>query len=56
MRALPETFREGDFAFRLIEREGDIALLEKRKPSISNPLHEVVIVQEMEAHTWPMET
>jgi len=53
MRALPETFREGDFVFRLIEREGDIALLEKRKPSISNPLYEVVIVQEMEAHTWP---
>jgi hypothetical protein len=51
-----KTFREGDFVFRLIEREGDIALPEKRNPSISNPLYDVVIVQEMEAHTWPMET
>jgi hypothetical protein len=50
---LPETFREGDFEFRQVAREGDVALYEKRKPSISNLLYEVVIVQEMEAHTWP---
>jgi hypothetical protein len=28
-------------------------LPEKRNPSISNPLYEVLILQEMEAHTWP---
>jgi hypothetical protein len=50
MRKLPQTFALGSFTFRLIKREGDVALLEKSKPSWSIPRYEVVIVQE--TRTW----
>jgi hypothetical protein len=54
MIPLPSTFQKGGFSFRLISREGDIALFEKFKPCITTSrLFEVVIIQKMGQHTWP---
>ena len=54
MKQLPDLFRKSGFEFKLISREGDVALFEKFKPCItSTRLLEVVIVQKMGAHTWP---
>jgi hypothetical protein len=54
MIPLPETFREGGFGFKLVAREGSVALFKKTKPRIeSATFYEVVIVQMMNDHTWP---
>jgi hypothetical protein len=53
MIPLPSTFHKSGFNFRLIDREGDVALLEKNRPGIPARFFEVVIVQKTGAHTWP---
>jgi hypothetical protein len=55
MKAFPERFNSDGFAFRLIWREGRVALLGKRKsewrPEIV--LWEVVLIQRVGDHTFP---
>lgn len=46
VKPLPHAFNFDGFAFRLIQRAGDVALFEKRKPSHSRESFEVVIVQQ----------
>jgi len=48
---LPHTFTLDGFAFRLIQRTGDVALFEKRKPAHSRESFEVVIIQKHPAET-----
>jgi hypothetical protein len=53
MNPLPDRFHIGGFDFKLIGRDGDIAILEKFKAGITTRLFEVVIVQKAGATTWP---
>jgi hypothetical protein len=53
MIPLAESFRLDGFDFRLVKREGDVALFAKTKPRYRDPSYEVVLVQKRKAHTWP---
>jgi len=53
MIPLPDRFRRAGCNYRLLKREGDVALLEQSKPNWSKPAYEVVIVQKHRAKTWP---
>lgn len=59
MIPLPQTFDgqrdQKAFAFKILKREGKIAMLEKRSKDRPNekPTFEVVIVREMAEKTWP---
>ncbi len=48
---LPQTFTHDGFAFQRLQRSGDVALFEKRKPAHSRATFEVVIVQNHPAET-----
>jgi hypothetical protein len=52
-RPLAESFREDQFTFQLVARQGDVALFAKIKPNHSVPGYEVVMVQKHEATNWP---
>ena len=51
MQSLPVKFSDRGFDFELCDRQGDVALLAKRKGDVLS--YEVVIVQKRAAHTWP---
>jgi hypothetical protein len=53
MTPLPSTIRFDGFTFRQIERNGDVALFEKGKPTHTRSSFEVVIVQKHPAKTFP---
>lgn len=53
MRLLPETFALDGFTFRLLKREGKVALFEKMAPWSDRKFYEVVIVQTHEPTTFP---
>lgn len=58
MTPLPLTFQSRGFAFRQIDRQGDVATFEKRWHGTGIPSYEVVIVQKRKAcvihgHTVP---
>jgi hypothetical protein len=45
MKTLPTAFRSGSFDFKLLVRDGHIALLRKTKPGLAFETFEVVVVQ-----------
>lgn len=45
MRPLPETFALDGFTFRLLKREGMVALFEKKAPWTERRFYEVILVQ-----------
>jgi hypothetical protein len=47
---LPTTFRSDGFDFQILDREGEVALLAKKKPRWNFSIYEVVRVQ-----AWPAE-
>ncbi len=49
VRPIPQTFKANGFTFRLLQREGDVALFEKTRPSLSHVGFEVVIIQKLKA-------
>ena len=49
MTQLPDTFQSDGFTFRLIQRHGNVALLEKTNPAACKPSYEVVIIQRLPA-------
>jgi hypothetical protein len=55
MKPLPERFNSDGFAFRLIFRDGRVALLGKRKSGWRPELElwEVVLIQRVGDHTFP---
>ena len=48
MKKLPAVFRSGGFDFKLLARDGDIALFRKTKPRLRFESLEVVIIQRHE--------
>lgn len=48
---LPAAFVRKGWTYRLIDRDGDVALLEKTKPNVTNPSYEAVVVQHKPAWT-----
>ena len=48
MRELPTAFRSASFDFKLLVRDGDIALLRKTKPGLAFESFEVVMIQRHE--------
>jgi hypothetical protein len=54
MKELPAVFRSEGFDFKLLLRDGDVALLRKTKKGYSFETYEVVIVQkETRRRVWP---
>ena len=45
MKRLSATFRSGGFSFKILRRDGDVALLRKTKPGFSFETFEVVVLQ-----------
>jgi hypothetical protein len=48
MKRLPTTFRSGGFSFKILRRDGDIALFRKTKPGLGFESFEVVVIQRHE--------
>ena len=48
MKTLPTAFRSGGFDFKLLARDGDIALFRKTKPVFGFESFEVVVIQRHE--------
>ena len=49
MKLLPNTFTQGGFDFKVIKRDGQVAMLEKSKNGYHNSMFEVVIIQKHKA-------
>jgi len=53
MTPLAKTFRFDGFDFELVQREGDVALFRKSKPTHRDPSYEVVILRKHPEQTFP---
>lgn len=53
MKPLPTTFQARGFHWRIIQREGDIAIVEQNKEGWTNSVLNVVIVQKHKARKLP---
>lgn len=53
MKPLPDIFRSRGFDWRVLQREGDIAIVEQNKPEWREPVLNVVIVQKHKARRLP---
>ena len=49
VKTRPKAFRSGGFSFKLLKRDGDIALFRKTKPGFGFESFEVVIIQRTRA-------
>ena len=45
VRPIPQTFKSNGFNFRLLRRDGDVAIFEKTRPNLPHVGYEVVIIQ-----------
>ncbi len=53
MKPIDTHFKYDGFTFQLIQRERDVALFEKSKPTHRDPTYEVVILQQHPEHKFP---
>ena len=53
MKPIDTHFKYDGFTFRLVQRERDVALFEKSKPTHRDPTYEVVMLQQHAEHTFP---
>jgi len=53
MQSIDPLFKSNGFTFKLIQREGKLAIFGKTKPNHSRVTWEVVKLQTHKAHTWP---
>src|SRR5881397_3024609 len=53
MIPLAPSFRQRGFHWRVLQREGDVALVEQNKTGWLYPAYNVVIVQKRKTHKWP---